>query len=86
MFHVFEILMPWADDSREVFRQVAGFIARVLAGAPPRPRSTCWRRSGSAGRTGRPAQPVGRLAEVPTEVRMGDVGQQVRALAHGDGR
>ena len=35
MFHVFEILMPWADDSREVFRHVQRFIERVLADAPP---------------------------------------------------
>jgi epsilon-lactone hydrolase len=35
MFHVFEILMPWADDSREVFRHVHRFIERVLADAPP---------------------------------------------------
>ncbi len=35
MFHVFEILMPWADDSREVSRHVHRFIHRVLAGAPP---------------------------------------------------
>jgi acetyl esterase/lipase len=34
MFHVFEILMPWADDSREVFRHVHRFIERVLADAP----------------------------------------------------
>jgi len=33
MFHVFQILMPWADDSREVFRHVRGFIHRVLADA-----------------------------------------------------
>lgn len=35
MFHVFQILMPWADDSREVFRHVHHFITRVLAAAPP---------------------------------------------------
>jgi epsilon-lactone hydrolase len=35
MFHVFEILMPWADDSREVSRHVHRFIHRVLADAPP---------------------------------------------------
>ena len=35
MFHVFGILMPWADDSREVFRHVHRFIERVLAEAPP---------------------------------------------------
>jgi epsilon-lactone hydrolase len=35
MFHVFQILMPWADDSREVFRHVRRFIHRVVADAPP---------------------------------------------------
>jgi acetyl esterase/lipase len=35
MFHVFEILMPWADDSREVSRLVHRFIQRVLEDAPP---------------------------------------------------
>jgi epsilon-lactone hydrolase len=35
MFHVFQILMPWADNSREVFRHVHRFIERVLADAPP---------------------------------------------------
>jgi epsilon-lactone hydrolase len=35
MFHVFEILMPWADNSREVFRHVHRFMERVLGEAPP---------------------------------------------------
>ena len=35
MFHVFPILMPWADDSREAFRHVCRFIRRVVAEAPP---------------------------------------------------
>jgi epsilon-lactone hydrolase len=35
MFHVFQILMPWADDSREVFRHIRQFIHRVIADAPP---------------------------------------------------
>ena len=35
MFHVFPILMPWADDSREVFRHVRRFIHGVVADAPP---------------------------------------------------
>src|SRR5580693_8356842 len=35
MFHVFEILMPWAEDSREAFRHVWRFISRVLQEAPP---------------------------------------------------
>ena len=35
MFHVFQILMPWADDSREAFRHVRNFIHRVVAAAPP---------------------------------------------------
>ncbi len=34
MFHVFPILMPWADDSREVFRHVRRFIHRVVTEAP----------------------------------------------------
>jgi hypothetical protein len=38
MFHVFPILMPWAEASRRVFRAVAGFVADRLsaadAGAP----------------------------------------------------
>jgi hypothetical protein len=35
MFHVFEILMPWAVNSREVFAHVHRFIERILAAAPP---------------------------------------------------
>jgi acetyl esterase/lipase len=35
MFHVFQILMPWADDSRDVFRLVRGFIHDIVAEAPP---------------------------------------------------
>ena len=35
MFHVFQILMPWSDDSREVSRHVHRFIRRVLADAQP---------------------------------------------------
>ncbi len=34
MFHVFQILMPWTDDSREVSLHVHQFIQRVLADAP----------------------------------------------------
>jgi monoterpene epsilon-lactone hydrolase len=34
MFHVFQILMPWADNSRDVFRHVQHFMRRVLADAP----------------------------------------------------
>ena len=34
MFHVFEILMPWAVNSHEVFAQVRRFVRRVLAHAP----------------------------------------------------
>jgi acetyl esterase/lipase len=35
MFHVFPILMPWADDSRDVFRLVRHFIHDIVAEAPP---------------------------------------------------
>jgi epsilon-lactone hydrolase len=35
MFHVFQILMPWAEDSREAFRHVRDFVNRVVDGARP---------------------------------------------------
>lgn len=37
MFHVFPILMPWADESRHVYREVARFVRGILAGAPALP-------------------------------------------------
>lgn len=37
MFHVFPILMPWADESRRTYGEVGAFVARVLDGAPPLP-------------------------------------------------
>jgi acetyl esterase/lipase len=33
-FHVFPILMPWLDDSRDVFRRMRSFIHKLLAAAP----------------------------------------------------
>ena len=41
MFHVFQILMPWADDSREVFRHVRRFIHHVVEDAPPLHTASC---------------------------------------------
>jgi acetyl esterase/lipase len=35
MFHVFQIVMPWAEASREIYRHVGAFTDRVLAGASP---------------------------------------------------
>lgn len=35
MFHVFPILMPWADASRRVYRAVADFVDERLGEAPP---------------------------------------------------
>ena len=35
MFHVFQILMPWAAASNGVFRHVANFVRYVVADAPP---------------------------------------------------
>jgi epsilon-lactone hydrolase len=35
MFHVFQILMPWAEASRESFRSLRGFIHKILNAAPP---------------------------------------------------
>jgi epsilon-lactone hydrolase len=34
MFHVFQMLMPWADDSRDVFRRVRAFIHGIVYDAP----------------------------------------------------
>ena len=34
MFHVFPILMPWLEDSHDVFRRLKGFIHKLVAGAP----------------------------------------------------
>lgn len=35
MFHVFPILMPWADASRRVFRDVDRFVREIIDEAPP---------------------------------------------------
>jgi acetyl esterase/lipase len=37
MFHVFPILMPWAAESRAVYRTVAEFTRDVIDGAPALP-------------------------------------------------
>ena len=37
MFHVFPILMPWADESQAVYHRVTEFTEKVLADAPPLP-------------------------------------------------
>jgi epsilon-lactone hydrolase len=34
MFHVFPILMPWLEDSHEVFRNLRSFVLKLVAGAP----------------------------------------------------
>jgi epsilon-lactone hydrolase len=35
MFHVFQMLMPWADNSRDVFRRVRHFIHGLTRDTPP---------------------------------------------------
>lgn len=35
MFHVFPILMPWLEDSHDVFRNLRGFVHKLMADAPP---------------------------------------------------
>lgn len=37
MFHVFPILMPWADSSRSVFSSLREFVHKLVADAPPLP-------------------------------------------------
>ncbi len=39
MFHVFQMLMPWADDSRDVFRRVQHFIHGLISDTAPPPIS-----------------------------------------------
>jgi acetyl esterase/lipase len=39
MFHVFQILMPWAEASREAFRLVRSFIHKLVEDAPALPPS-----------------------------------------------
>jgi acetyl esterase/lipase len=34
MFHVYPILMPWAGESRRVYREVAAFVGRLVADDP----------------------------------------------------
>jgi len=35
MFHVFQILMPWAEASRDIYGHVAAFVDRIVEGGPP---------------------------------------------------
>jgi len=37
MFHVFQILMPWAEASRDIYDHVATFVDGIVEGAPPLP-------------------------------------------------
>ena len=37
MFHVYPILMPWADASRRAYAALAGFVDRALAEPPAGP-------------------------------------------------
>lgn len=34
MFHVFPILMPWLEDSHDVFKNLRSFVLKLAAGAP----------------------------------------------------
>ena len=40
MFHVFQIVMPWADASREVYRHVGRFVDGILEDGPALDAST----------------------------------------------
>ena len=37
MFHAFQIVLPWAEETRTVFRDLARFTYDLLSGAPPLP-------------------------------------------------
>ncbi len=34
MFHVFQILMPWTEQSHESFAHLGSFVQKQVAGAP----------------------------------------------------
>lgn len=46
MFHVFPILMPWLEQSHDVFRRLRSFIHKLLAGAPEWSETALRRRLG----------------------------------------
>ena len=37
MFHVFQILMPWAEESQLIYQHVCRFVDQLLVNAPPLP-------------------------------------------------
>ncbi len=37
MFHVFQILMPWAVESQAIYEHVGRFVDGLLTDAPPLP-------------------------------------------------
>jgi acetyl esterase/lipase len=41
MFHVFQMLMPWAEASRAAFRLVRSFIHKIVEDAPPLASTEC---------------------------------------------
>jgi acetyl esterase/lipase len=49
LFHVFPILMPWLEDSHDVFGRLRGFVRKVVARAPEWPGSELHRRVGPSG-------------------------------------
>jgi acetyl esterase/lipase len=48
MFHVFPILMPWLEDSRDVFRSLKTFVSKLVVGAPESSDGDLRRRLGQA--------------------------------------
>ena len=49
MFHVFPILMPWLEDSHDVFGRLRGFVHKLVARAPEWSGSELHRRLGLPG-------------------------------------
>ncbi len=47
MFHVFQILMPWAEASRDIYDHILGFTQQVMEGAPPLPEGVVDRLPGA---------------------------------------
>ena len=59
MFHVFPILVPWADASRDAFGLVRSFIHQIVEGTPPITRTASLIPDGAASLASSPgAEPV----------------------------
>src|SRR6516165_2937044 len=79
------MIMPWdtAIAARVRRRRAMGVKDSALLSRPPLTSGGSYGGRRGVGRSGA-AQPVGHLAQLVAEVRVGDVDKRVRPLAHGE--